>query len=524
MTLNAIYHTARADFLERVRSSGLILMLGLTAYLSYAFVPPLDASYTAVSLGGTRIFYNSAGIGLMFGITISMFVSLFAFYIIKNSIARDRQTRVGQIIGTTATSKTAYLLGKWASNVLFLSIIVGVMSLMAPVMQLLRGEASQIEIIQMWLPIWLLGLPMMSVVAGFALIFESVPFLRGGFGNVAYFFVWVFMLVVLLGGFEQGQILPDPYGVMEPLIQIYQELGVEEISLNLLGEKTSENEPVYQWHGRNWSATFLLGRLFWLGMGALLAVSGTLFFDRFNPANANAKKSSRVEKWWLALQSRLFSQKIDMGGKPVRQLTRLPHTTFKFQPLKLVLAELRLLLNGQPWYLFAGLIGLTIFSLVTPLADNGIGALYPLIGSILILSMLGAREPFFHTEQLVYATPRAHSRQLLTAWLAGVMVMLIFVAGYAVKLLLVGEMALLSGVLTAALFIPAMAMCLGTVSGTRRLFEIVFLVWWYMAINVTDGFLSWINFVNPQGGMGYLLSTLILLATAVFIRYAKTQK
>ena len=131
MTLNAIFHTARADFYERVRSSGLIFMLAMTAYLSYAFVPPLDASYTAVSFGSTRLFYNSAGIGLMFGITISLFVSLFAFYLVKNSIARDRQTRVGQIIGTTPTQKALYLLGKWGSNLLFLSLIVVTMSLFA---------------------------------------------------------------------------------------------------------------------------------------------------------------------------------------------------------------------------------------------------------------------------------------------------------------------------------------------------------------------------------------------------------
>ena len=31
----------------------------------------------------------------------------------------------------------------------------------------------------------------MLVVAGLAILFEAIPWLRGGLGNVVYFFLWV---------------------------------------------------------------------------------------------------------------------------------------------------------------------------------------------------------------------------------------------------------------------------------------------------------------------------------------------
>ena len=36
-----------------------------------------------------------------------------------------------------------------------------------------------------------ISLPVMLVVAALAILFEAIPWLRGGLGNVVYFFVWI---------------------------------------------------------------------------------------------------------------------------------------------------------------------------------------------------------------------------------------------------------------------------------------------------------------------------------------------
>jgi hypothetical protein len=69
--LRMLYHLARADFLERVRRYSFLILVGVTVYLGYLFVPPADASYQSVSLGDARGIYNSAWMGAMFGMMIS---------------------------------------------------------------------------------------------------------------------------------------------------------------------------------------------------------------------------------------------------------------------------------------------------------------------------------------------------------------------------------------------------------------------------------------------------------------------
>jgi hypothetical protein len=67
--LRTLFHLTRADFLERARRYSFLVMLSLPA-----------------------------------------------FYLVKNAIERDEQTRVGQIIATAPLSKSLYTLDKAFSN------------------------------------------------------------------------------------------------------------------------------------------------------------------------------------------------------------------------------------------------------------------------------------------------------------------------------------------------------------------------------------------------------------------------
>ena len=130
-----LYHLMRADFLERVRRYSFLIVIGVVGYAGYLFVPPAGAAYATLVRGSYRALYNSAGVGNLFGSVAVIFLSLFGFYLIKNALARDYQTGVGQIIATTPLSRPLYLLGKWLSNLAVLTVILTVLTLMALVMQ-----------------------------------------------------------------------------------------------------------------------------------------------------------------------------------------------------------------------------------------------------------------------------------------------------------------------------------------------------------------------------------------------------
>jgi hypothetical protein len=124
----------------------------------------------------------------------STFISLANFYFVKNTIQRDRETRVGEILASTPLSKLLYILSKVLSNFAVLSLMIVILVLSAIVMQLVRGEDTHIQLWKLLAPFLFLAVPVMAVVAAVAVLFETIPFLRSGFGNVAYFFLWAFAL------------------------------------------------------------------------------------------------------------------------------------------------------------------------------------------------------------------------------------------------------------------------------------------------------------------------------------------
>ena len=96
-----IYHLARADFLERVRRYSFLVMLGLVILLGYQTA----IGNVRLQLGQYRGEFNSAWIAGMMSIIITFFLGWFGFYLVKGSVARDRETGVGQIMATTPMSR-----------------------------------------------------------------------------------------------------------------------------------------------------------------------------------------------------------------------------------------------------------------------------------------------------------------------------------------------------------------------------------------------------------------------------------
>src|SRR5438034_8465095 len=165
-SLRALYHLARADFLQRSRSYGFVITLGLALYAACLFIPPNHSSYATMQIGGHRGLYNSAYLGSLMALLISPFLSLAGFYLVKNAIDRDIQTGVGQILATTTLSKPLYTLGKAISNFAVLAVMVVIMGVAALVMQFVRQEDVNLHPGKNVTPLIFISLPVMLVVAG----------------------------------------------------------------------------------------------------------------------------------------------------------------------------------------------------------------------------------------------------------------------------------------------------------------------------------------------------------------------
>lgn len=533
--LPILYHLVRADFWERVRRYSFLITLGLTIFIGYLFVPPADAKYVTLGLGTYRGVYNSAWIGSVVSLLTTTLLSLPGFYLVKNAIERDRQTGVGQIIATTPLSKLFYVLGKWLSNFAVLAVMVGILAVIAVAMQLLRGEELRIDLWALAAPFLLIALPAMAVVAASALLFETISWLRGGFGNVVYFFLWVGFLTI---AGEQTMVtnryafVPtrDLFGVGVVLSSVIATCTAEFPDCDYhgfsLGVDFFEGTlQTFRWDGVQWTAEIILWRLLWVGIALGICLIATLFFHRFDPARERLRR--------IRCTGSIPSVAPERGaaitaGAPVH-LSPLPATSMQFRPGMVLVAELRLMLKGvrRWWGLVA--LGLIVAGLLTPFEVAQRWLLpFAWIWPILIWSPMGVREVRHRTDQLVFSAAHVLRRQLPATWLAGVIVAILTGSGGAVRLFQAGDWAGMMAWLVGALFIPTLALALGVWSSSSKLFEAVYAFLWYLGpINQLAAF-DFMGATRAAVAAGvpviYLIITLILLALAFIGRRRQLQR
>jgi hypothetical protein len=493
----------RADFLERVRSGGFLIVLAVTVFAAYMFVPPYGSPYATLVIGGHRGYYNSPWVGTLYGVVASTLLGLVGFYLVKNAVTRDYQTRVGQIIATTHTRKYLYILGKWASNVAVLAVILAVLTVMAPTMQLVRAEDSNIDLWALVAPIWFLGLPSLCVISAIAVLFESVPFLRGGLGNVAYFFVWGPGLLAsegsLLVARASVSVRNDFGGLSRSIVSIRELLAASGMDISHGGRGVivplSGTDVVrFTWSGIDWTAGIFLERLEWIGAAIAIALIASLPFDRFDPARRRLRGRSpgRRNQWLERVRNAVGNLLRSPGGQTsdrpadgigntIVQLTPLPDSRPRSRWAALYAAELRLMLKGRKWLWNVAAALLVVATLTVPL-DITYRYLFlaAWLWPILLWSAMGNRERQHETHQIVFAVAHPLRRQLSAIWMAGFSVAVLFGGGIAVRLVAAGRWGPSFAWVAGAAFIPSLALALGTWSNGSRLFEITYMIWWYL--------------------------------------------
>ena len=548
--VRSVYHLVRADVLERVRGYSFLIVMGVTVYAGYMMVPSMKAPYNAFLIGGYRGFYNSPWVGTVFGVVVSTLLTLIGFYLVKDAINRDYFTRVGQIIATTPITKPAYILGKWLSNLTVLTFILVALTVMAPIMQLVRAENGTLDVWALVVPIWLMGLPTIAIVAAMAVLFESIPFLRGGAGNVVYFFIWVLVVMSSVAGMFESvkDITPqnDFAGLSRAMVDIRQHMLADGLDLNRgdtdLGVPTRGREVIrFLWDGMNWSLGIFLERSIWLGIAVAIALSAAIPFDRFDPSRwginrQRKRKHSRRPPGILQELPGIMGLSKPAGNEAVK--ASIPEVALHLTPLgeqrtrrrfwSVLFAELRLMVRGQKWWWFIIALGIVIASLFSPL-DVVRRILFPAawLWPILWWSAMGNRESRYHTSQIIFSTPDLIHRQFLAIWFAGFLVAIITGSGVLVRFVLTGQWDHFLALIIGAAFIPSLALALGVWSNNRRLFEIVYVLLWYLGSFDRVPVLDYMGITSQAVTNGvptiYFVASILLLGMAIVGRRRQIQ-
>lgn len=525
--MRVFYHITRADFLERTRRYSFLITLAVAVYAAWGLIPPNDSTWSTLTIRGTRGIYNSAWIGAQVAMLTSVFLTMVGFYLIKNSIDRDYQTRVGQIIAATPLSKLRYSIGKMLSNAAVLWAIVLVMIVVAGIMQCVRAEDRVFDPIGLIVPFLYTMVPVGLLIAAVAVLFECLPYLRGGLGNILYFFLVISMIssqmfdatdVFGLAAYTESMqatamtAFPDAIG---PDMEM-------NIGIQIQGGGETRHLDTFVWNGVDYTAGMIFGRLFVIGIAFALAGLASLTFDRFDSARATEPtrtKESRLDRLVSRIEGLFSRPHALLSPGTVTHLTPLSATASSPRLFMTVMAELRIMLKGQPGVWYLGTLGLIIAGAVTP-APDGLAAVLPIawLWPTLIWSQMGCREVRQGTNQYIFACASPVARQLPATWLAGVLVAMIVGSGVALRLVATADMHGLTAMITGSFFVPALALACGTWTNGSRLFEALYLFWWYAGpLNKAPG----LDYMGASGDLhttgttvAYAIVTVMLVALA----------
>ncbi|MFJ6772994.1 hypothetical protein ACIQOV_18890 [Kitasatospora sp. NPDC091257] len=516
MTGSVLAGLAVGDFRDRVRRPVYAVTLLAAVGLGYLAVPDAGGHWTIMDVGGSRGVYNSAYVGAVTALAGALWLTFGGFYVVRSGIARDGATGVGQILAATPLRTSQYLLAKFLSNLLVLASMVGVLAVTALLMQLARGEDRAVDPAALAEPFLLLSLPLMAFTAAAALLFETVPLLRGGFGNV----VWFVLAMVLAIGGQSASAPLDGLGVHRIARSMGAALEAQHgtadpggFSLGL----TKVDRPLgtFRWDGFDPSSGFLLGRLALVLAAFAVAVLPALWFGRFDPARGSGGAAAPPEPAEVPTAAGAAGRLSGSDGTEpagARRTTArgaLPGTEPRRAGAfgRLLAGEVRILVQGVSrwWWLVAA--GLTAAGFVLP-TDAVTGLLLPLVWlwPVLIWSRLGSRQVENGLEVLLGAYPSAR-RRLLAEWASGLVLTAVTGAAPLIRMLVAGDGAGTAGWLGGALFVPSLAMALGVVSRSHRLFQAVYLpLWWVLVNNVAAvDFMGAVRVDGSPAGPGPLL-------------------
>jgi len=524
--LNAIYHLACADFLERTRRHGFLITLILIVFMAYLYVPSSNAGYITLSVDGARGIYNSAWVANLVAILVGITMPGLGFYLVKNAIARDTETGVGQILATTPLKRPTYTIGKWLSNFAVLTLMLAVVALATMVLQFALGEDRHIKLITLLTPLLWVILPTLALVGALAILFETISWLKSGVGNVVYFFACT---IFTMGSFMPIMIglgkplFGDVLGIGRPLADMLQavsaafpDLDAGNTSIGPVPNSLA-GQPLqtFDWHGISWTSAEILSRLSWIVVGFVIVLFASLFFNRFDTSRGRYRKSkndpSKVESVSNATDA--IEKTFDAN------LTSLMGTPLRFSFLRMVWAEMRLIRKGitKMWF-FVAVILFFVGMVVSPNIARQYILPFTWLWPILAWSQLGARERQNRAEGLIFSNAYPLQRQFPAMWLAGVLVTALTGGGAAINFLRSVELASMLTWMLAVLFIPTLALALATWSGSSKLFEVIYLAFWYFG--PMNHLVPPLDFLSISAGtqLFYLFLVPGLLFTAVIGR------
>nr|MBA3960564.1 hypothetical protein [Chthoniobacterales bacterium] len=300
--INAI---VKADFWIRFRRVSTVVVFLLLSAFAYFWIPAPSTGRALIQINGHRAFNTSGAVGLGTASIGMIFVGLFGYYVISNTIRRDIVTRCGLIAASTPMRSVEYLLGKFFGNLVFLVTFLAGFMFSSMAMLTVRGEGPFQPFV--FIEQYLLLTPAAIVfVSAVAVLFESIPLLAGKFGDVLYFFLWASVLGIVVGketshGHLNWARCFDFTGFGFMIEQMQRTMQTDSLSIG--SSPFDPTKTPIAFPGLTLTPEWVLPRLISIVTPLLLLPLAGLFFHRFDPVRTRLASEKSNRNWIGKLQN-----------------------------------------------------------------------------------------------------------------------------------------------------------------------------------------------------------------------------
>ncbi len=333
------------SLLRYSRSWGLWLLL-LVAPIGSRFMIARDDGYgTQVAIGGHLPVLTSATLGVCLGIVVSTLLLPVAFLYLRSNVTRRNPWQLDEVSGA---SRAAIMLGRFAADSL---VLLGVLAALTAAGWVLGWEIVTGPFRPGWiaLPLWLVAAPAMIGLAMLRQVLDARPFGRRGFGELAFFILWMASLIIPItvsqGPSSFGTNMVDYSGFVRPLVAGSQS-GENDFSIGG-GVIKPGRVPLYPERGIS-APGYASSRVAWIAVAIALTAMASLVY---------APHGAPPRRRFVGFLARALA-----NGPPPPATAGAPAATLRRSLLLgLLLAEFRLIGAGRLFLclaLIAALLGL----------------------------------------------------------------------------------------------------------------------------------------------------------------------
>jgi hypothetical protein len=339
--MSALINIARTDGLRFARSPWVWLLMLAGPILARVWIPGEGDATSVIVVNDAAPVLSSSTLGLSLGIVVSVLLLPLGYIFLRAGPTRKQPWQVQDV---TAQSRVTIALGHWLADIALFALLLLGLSLAGCILAYVMLPAKAVSIPEILFTLWITALPSLGLMAGVRALFASLRFTRGGWGDFGFFIFW--MVGITVGGIlvteSNGSAFVDYSGAFAP------------VAANAIGDATNIGIGASPVSGKTialnvmtpmLTADYIGSRIFWLGMGAVLATIAGWIYQ--TPIQRPAKKL----RW--------YSKFLDQVPKLIpANRAAPPAQAARFPILALIATNAKLILRSRVGIMLAIIIAL----------------------------------------------------------------------------------------------------------------------------------------------------------------------